>query len=110
MKITSISVLFCLAITTFSYDAFSQIADRRIYNNIYKSCTKTPQPQWTYSEGLKYCRCIADGVTKSLTVRDVIALEMNLKAAKDKETRMRIAVSNAKFKNVVTNCLLKIYK
>tara|TARA_B110000503_G_scaffold74171_1_gene114591 strand:+ start:203 stop:499 length:297 start_codon:yes stop_codon:yes gene_type:complete len=94
----------------FSHSSFSKINDKRIYNNLYKGCKKTADPQLTSSEISSYCSCIADNVTEQLTVKELIAIELDLNSVKDKEEKLRIGLANKKVKSILSICLQKLYE
>ena len=102
-------ITFFLIFFAFSHSSFSKINDKRVYNNLYKSCVKNPAPQFTSNETSKYCKCFSDDVVKYFTVRELIDLEMEINSVKDNETRLRISLSNKKFKDIASKCLAKIY-
>ena len=103
-------ILFFSMTLIFSHSSFSKINDKRVYNNLYKSCKKSSDPQLTSSEISSYCSCIADNVTEKLTVKELIAIELDLKSVKDKEEKLRIGLANKKVKVILSICLQKLYK
>ena len=94
----------------FSHSSFSKINDKRVYNNLYKSCKKSSGSQLTSSKISSYCSCVADNVTEKLTVKELIALEIDLNSVKDKEEKIRIGLANKKVKVILSICLPKLYK
>ena len=108
MKLVLLSIFSMLLI--FSHSSFSKINDKRVYNNLYKSCKKSSNPQLNSNEISSYCLCIADNVTEKLTVKELISLELNITSVKKKEEKMRIAIANKKVKEILSNCLQKLYK
>ena len=101
-------ILFFSMSLIFSHSSFSRINDKRVYNNLYNSCIKSPAPQFNSSEMSTYCSCFSDNVTEYFTVKELMELEMGIIAAKDKEAKLRIASSNKKFKEITSKCLIKI--
>ena len=93
----------------FSYPSYSKINDKRVYNNLYKSCKKSSNSQFNSSEISSYCLCIADNVTEKLTVKELISLELDITSLKKKEDKLRIAIANKKVKEILSNCLQKLY-
>ena len=102
-----IFIIFSMSLM-FSHHSFSKINDKRVYNNLYNSCIKSPAPQFNSSEMSTYCSCFSDNVTEYFTVKELMELEMGIIAAKDKEAKLMIAASNKKFKEITSRCLTKI--
>ena len=103
-------ILFFSMTLIFSHSSFSKINDKRVYNNLYKSCKKSSDSSLTSSEISSYCSCIADNVTEKLTIKELIALELDLKSVKDEEEKLRIGLANKKVKVILSMCLQKLYK
>ena len=103
-------LLFFSMLFIFSHSSFSKINDKRIYNNLYTSCKKSSEPQFTSNQISSYCLCIADNVTQKLTVKQLIALELDINSVEDKDEKLRIGLANKKVKEILSICLQKLYK
>ena len=94
----------------FSHSSFSKINDKRVYNNLYTSCKKSSDPQFTSNKISSYCTCVADNVTQKLTVKELIAVELDINSVKDKDEKLRIGLANKKVKEILSICLQILYK
>ena len=101
-----IYIFFLILLTTNSY---SEITDKRIYDNFYNGCIKEREPSITYSEMSNYCSCTAKGVMKKFTVKELILFESKITAA-SKEDELKIATANEKLMNIIASCAAKLYE
>ena len=90
----------------------AKIKDPRIWTNFYESCYKEfdSSSGLTKQEHAKYCSCSADGVIEKMEVRELLLLETNMLQEKTEEDQTRILLANDKLKNILVDCLSKIYR
>ena len=101
-----IYIFFLLLFTTNSY---SEIKDKRVYDNFFNSCMEDRDPSITYNEMSNYCSCAANGVMKKFTVKELVLFESKISAA-SKEDELRVAAANEKFMNIIASCAAKLYE
>ena len=87
--------------------SFSEIKDKRVYDNFYQSCMKEKDASFTYQEMSTYCECSGKAVMKNFTVEELMILEGEILAAGE-ENEMRVAAANEKLMSIITSCVSKI--
>jgi hypothetical protein len=90
----------------------AEIKDPRVWTNFYKGCNEEYDSSsgLTKKEHAKYCSCSADGVVKKMEIRELLLLETNMLQEKTEEDQTRIILANNKLKNILVDCLSKIYQ
>ena len=89
----------------------AKINDPRIWTNFYESCYAEyrAESQMSKKEFSKYCTCAADQVTEKMTVKEVALLELDMMQERSKEEQVKIALTSKKFKDIIAECISKIF-
>ena len=74
---------------------------------MYNACIENPR-QFSALEIRNYCSCFTSEIMERFTVRELMELEMGIIAAKDEETKIRIAISSEKIQNIAIKCTTEI--
>ena len=72
MKFITLSLLFILVSVS---NSFSEIKDKRVYDNFYNSCMLEKASNFTYQEMSTYCQCAGKAVMANFTVKELMILE-----------------------------------
>ena len=90
----------------------AKIKDPRVWTNFYESCYEeyNSSSGLTKQEHAKYCSCSADGVIEKMEFRELLLLETNILQEKTEEDQTRILLANDKLKNILVDCISKIFQ
>ena len=72
---------------------------------MYNACIENPR-QFSALEIRN--SCFTSEIMERFTVRELMELEMGIIAAKDEETKIRIAISSEKIQNIAIKCTTEI--
>ena len=85
-------------------NAFSEIKDKEIYNNLLNSCIKSGPDIFSYEIVSNYCTCTADATVKQFTKKELILFEKKLHNLSDDE-KIEVLVANEKMLEIATSCM-----
>ena len=89
-------------------NAFSEIKDRQVYNNLFNSCMKTGPAHVSHEILSNYCTCTAEETVKQFTKMELFLLEKKFKNTSDDE-KVEIVIANEKMIKIATSCIEKAY-
>ena len=92
--------------------SFSEIKDKRVWDNFYTSCMGEYNPSWGFTENefKIYCTCAADQVTKKFNVKELMLLESKLTKSNSEEEELKVLLANKKMEEIVADCVSKVLK
>ena len=105
----SICIVLFLNLIFLHNPSFSRINDERIYDNVYNSCIEKPNKNFSPLETRTLCSCVSSEIMERFTVKELMELEMGILAAKNEETKIRIALSSEKMQKITIKCATEIY-
>lgn len=102
-------IIFCsLSLTSLAY---SKISDPRVLKNMYDSCYAEYREgaQMSKKEFSKYCKCAADTVAIQFTTKELVLIEMDMRNLNETQKQDAL-LANKKMKNIVAECIGRIFK
>ncbi len=92
--------------------SYSEIKDKRVWNNLYSSCMGEFNSEWgfTKTEFKKYCTCTANQVTKKFDVKELVLLESKITKSSSEEEELKALMANKKMEEIIADCVSKVIK
>jgi len=100
--------LIVFILSNFSSVSYSEITDKRVYDNFYNGCMLEQDSSVTYDQMSNYCSCAGNNIMKNFTIEELMMLEGKILSS-DEENQLKIAMANEKFLSAIAKCAEKIY-
>ena len=94
----------------FAFDGRAEIKSKKLLKNLFNGCINEEIEGFSLGGHFEYCACFTKQISFSMTVEEIMFLEMDMRASTSKREQERIAASNQKFKRAVAKCAAKFYE